>query len=116
MYCSTGVSAVRKRESPGEMIGRGASSSACTWLGETSAGMPNTGPTVIGGIRTLVASACSDGRFGERRRPTVPAGRSTRRKAAELNEPGTPLAASEPVIVSGDVRVRDCAGPRNCRR
>ena len=66
-------------------------SSACTCAGETSAGRPNTGPTVIGGMRTVFASTCSDGRFGERRRATVPAGRSTRRKAAELNAAGHAL-------------------------
>src|SRR6202008_285348 len=94
-YCSTGVSALKKRTSPGEMIDRGAAISAWTCAGDTSEGIPNTSPTVIGGTRTLVASSCSDGGFGERRRATVPPGRRARREGAAADTGGEASGGGE---------------------
>ena len=46
-------------------------------------------------------------------RLSEPAGRKARRKGAELNEAGRPWRARLARSVSGEARMRVCAGPRN---
>ena len=55
---------------------------------------------------------------GARGKPTFDGatGVTTRRNAGALNEAGSPCRASAACSVSGDVRIRVLAGPRNCTR